>query len=473
MVIYSGEGRWPLPVFNERTLCGLGKDLRETKRLSVDGVSTALEHLKRFAVIGRAMGVTRWEVVATEAVRVAKDGKAFVAKAEKCLGAPLSILEGEEEAEISALGVISGIPEADGLVGDLGGGSLEIVDLEKGKPGKKTSLPFGSLRFLGKNAKGGSGDTARFDKALKGKSWLEDIKGRTFYPVGGAWRAFANIHMGHTGYPLHVIHEYEMSRRSALDICGLVGRMGPESLRGLPGVPKARLSTLPMAAQLMERLLLRAKPKRVVFSAYGLREGWLYNRLKKKERSADPLRAACAQYGTNESRFGLKGGPLMRWTDPLFPDEDPKAERLREAAAALSDFGWSGHPDYRADDAFTRVLHLPVAAINHEERVRLAFMIGARYGGSRQGIAQDKVRPLIDDDGLDHAMKVGRALRLGLTISGGAPNLLDEVSLQLDAQSLILTIPGKMDFFLGDVAMRRFKALAGLYDRKAVVACPK
>ncbi len=245
--------------------------------------------------------------------------------------------------------------------------------------------------------------------------------------------------------------------------------MSAESLRRIPHVPRARLATLPIAAKLMERLLLHTKPSDVVFSAHGLREGWLYNGLDKKTRAADPLLEACRERGARESRFGIDGPSLMRWTDPLFGDEDAKSRRLREAAAALADIGWRFHPDYRADDAFEQTLHMPLAAISHGERVRLAFMVGARYGGGRHGAVQDKVRTLIADDDLEHAMKVGRALRLAVSVSGGVGALLKQSGVSMNDKSMTLDLSSDKGMILGEVAERRFEALAGRFGRRPVV----
>lgn len=466
MVVFSGTGRWPLPVFNERTLCGLGRGLSAARRLDSDGVELALFHLRRFAVLGSAMGVAQWEVVATEAVRVASDGREFVARAERILGQPVCVLDGEREAEMAALGVVSGIPGADGFMGDLGGGSLELVALDNGSAGSWASLPLGVLRLISETDGGETAKAeARIDEALAKVPWLGDVEGRCFYPVGGAWRAFATVHMSHTEYPLHVIHEYDLSRRETLELLRLVGKLSPESLGKIPRVPKARLWALPMAAKLMERLLVAARPERVVFSAHGLREGWLYGRLDPDLRTLDPLLAGCAQYGDDHSRFGAPGTKLARWTDSLFPDESPGERRLREAAAYLSDIGWRDHPDYRAEDSFSRVLHLPLAGLSHRERIFLAFAAAARYGGGSSGAELERMRTLIDDSQLASAFRVGRALRFGLTLSGGALALLDDARLALDDQELVLILSNDMRYMMSDVATRRFEALASRFGR--------
>lgn len=466
LVVFAGEGRWPVPMYNERTLCGLGRKLGETGRLDPEGAELALSHLKRFRALGGAMGVSRWEVVATEAVRVAEDGPEFVAKAEESLGVPLNILDGDREAIASASGVVSGIPGADGFTGDLGGGSLELVALDQGRPGERGSLPLGPLRFPDKEREQTALAEPRIDKALKKVSWLKSMEGREFYPVGGAWRALASVDIGQNEYPLHVLHQYELELDDALDILKLVSRMGARSLGRIPMVPKVRLPTLPIAAKLMERMLMRAQPARVVFSAHGLREGWLYMRLSEEQQAEDPLLAGCAEYGRREARFDRPGEELVRWTDPLFPDEPPERKRLRTAAVFLSEVGWRDHPDYRAEDNFNRVLHLPLAGIDHRERVILAFMVSARYGGGRTSSVKAPIRPLIGSEDLDYAITAGRALRLGLSLSGGTVEILRQTALTMDDTTVTLTLDQGLEHLVGDVAARRFEALARRLKRE-------
>lgn len=460
MVVYLDGGRTPVPVFNERTLCGLGRRLSATRRLDPRGIEAALQHLRRFGRLGRSMGVASWHVLATEAVRSADDGSDFVDGVADIMGTPVEILTGTAEAETSALGVISGTPDADGMMGDLGGGSLEIVALDQGRPGRRATLPLGALRL-----KADFGDdiaaTRRYvGEVFNGVGWLSEVRGRTFYPVGGAWRAFANVHMGHTGYPLHVIHGYHLSRGVALDTLRLVSGLSQRSLGRIPGVPKARLATLHLAAVVLGALLTRAEPSDVVFSAYGLREGWLYRNLSREQRALDPLVEGAAELAAQDPRLGTSGETLAAWTAPLFPDAPPGRQRLRMAAAHLADINWRDHPDYRAEDAFWKVLHLPLPGLDHAERAILAFAVSARYGGGRRGGQKDAIAPLIDAEALDFAMLLGRVLRLALTISGGTNDILERSSLKLTRKTLTVELPPGEGYLASDVARRRLTALA-------------
>ena len=147
IVVFSGATRAPLPIFNEKVMCGMGRRLHSTGKLDPDGVDLALGNLPRFAAAAEALGVDRLRVVATAAIRDALDGAQFIARVRETAGLKIEIISGETEARLSALGLVSSLPEADGVIGDLGGGSLELVRLDKGALGPQATLKLGPLRL--------------------------------------------------------------------------------------------------------------------------------------------------------------------------------------------------------------------------------------------------------------------------------------------------------------------------------------
>ncbi|CAK0754966.1 exopolyphosphatase / guanosine-5'-triphosphate,3'-diphosphate pyrophosphatase [Azospirillaceae bacterium] len=148
LVIYDRLGRTSMPIFNEKVLCALGRGVERSRRLNSQGVTLALSNLTRFKALADGMGLPRLEVLATAAVRDAEDGGSFVQEVRERIGLPLRVISGEEEGRLSALGVLSGIPGADGVMGDLGGGSLELTQLNQGTVGTQVSLPLGPLRLM-------------------------------------------------------------------------------------------------------------------------------------------------------------------------------------------------------------------------------------------------------------------------------------------------------------------------------------
>lgn len=464
LVVFEGLSRAPLPMFNERILCGLGRGLHDTGRLDPQGVEGALLNIERFGNLLRAMGVACFDAIATAAVRDAEDGAGFAAEVERRCGFRVRVLSGAEEAEMAALGVLSGIPGADGVVGDLGGGSLELVHLVDGVIAEQATLPLGPLNLFA--ASGGQRKRARklIDEALAELSWLAKMRGRAFYAVGGNWRALAHAHMAHSGYPLNIIHHYRLRRGDLAKIAELVSRQSRESLAGIRGVSSRRLDLLPLAALVMERLLAAAAPRDVVFSADGLREGLAYARLGERRGNEDPLLSAVGDIHARTARFPEHAPELLEWTDDLFPEEKASERRLRHAVCLLGDVGWRVHPDYRAAQASAEVLHARTLHVNHEERVFLALAVFSRYTGRETRGELRAVERLLDAETAGRARIMGSAVRLGETLCGGAPGVLGRFSLKpsLRRGALKLECRRSDQNMLGEVVVRRFEALAAL-----------
>ncbi len=458
LVVFDRPSRSPLPVFNEKVLCGLGRGLGESGRLAPEGIELAHRTLERFVRLARAMRARRIDMLATAAVRDASNGRDFAAEVERRCGVAVCVLSGGQEARYSALGVLCGIPGADGIMGDLGGGSLELVRLVKGRVGRQVTLPLGPLRLGDKATSDRNSLRAEIDSELAGVDWLAEGKGLTFYPVGGAWRTLARIHMEQTGYPLHVIHQYRIDRRRADGLLQVVGNLGKRSLAAMPGVSRRCADILPFAALLLGRILRQAKPESVEFSAFGLREGYLFSRLGAKERERHPLIAGAL--GWAEDRFGALGAALDSWVAPLFPEDGAHDRLLRLATCHLSDIAWREHPDYRARHGFERVLHLPISGLGHADRVFAAVAVSARYGGSRdEPEVRSVLRLLADGERESRAVVLGLALRLAYSLSGGAADILKRTRLDAGSAALTLRLPRDAEVMYGEVVQRRLEAL--------------
>jgi exopolyphosphatase / guanosine-5'-triphosphate,3'-diphosphate pyrophosphatase len=468
LVVYDRVGRAPLALFNEKVLCGLGRGLGRTGRLNAEAIAPALENLQRFVALTRAVGVARLDIIATAAVRDASDGAQFVAEATRRCGVPVTILDGAAEGNLSALGVVAGIPLADGVVGDLGGGSVELIPVDLGQVGEGPSLPLGPLRL----AEYGD-DEKRLrefvDGHIAGVPWLRRYRGRSFYLVGGAWRALARIHMDQVGYPLHIIQNYAVPRGEAEQIFRFISRLSRKSLEKVAAVSKKRIEAVPLAAFVLSRIVDAIAPERLIFSAYGLREGHLYDLLPESERKRDPLLVACATMAEAAPRFGIGGAELFDWIAPLFPGEDARRRRLRLAASLLSDSAWNEHPDYRADEAFMRGLRMPFAGIDHGERVFIATALHARYGGAADAPVKDQTRRLIGEADHAAARGIGLVLRLGYVLSGGAPGVLPQTRLALRDDEVALHAPAGDPLWSGETVQRRLDAVGRAFDRRGVI----
>ncbi len=465
LVVFEGAKRNPVSLFNEKVLCGLGRSVASTGFLDGDGVKRALRALRRFRAISDQFGIARCEVIATAAAREAENGPDFVARASHILKCDIAVISGREEAHLAAAGVICGIPDAEGMAGDLGGGSLEIIGLDKNKGASGgVTLPLGGLRLI--DLSGGNLERARkiVDAELEKVDWLKQGKGRPFYAVGGTWRAFARLHMAQIHYPLSVIHEYTIPVKEALTFARVLDHLSPSSLEGVAEISRARRETLPYGALVLERLIKRMDPSDFIVSGFGVREGLLYTTLTKEEKKRDPLLMACDELARLRSRSSAHAWELCQWTDPLFkspgPTETPEEKRLRYAACLISDIGWRTHPDYRGAQTLSMIAQASFAGLDHPGRAFLALSVFYRNQGLVSAESSPRIHRLIDENTLSRARIIGAAVRAAHLISAGMPGIIDKTPLSCDGGRLVLSLPKEFAVLEGERVDSRLGILA-------------
>lgn len=461
LVVYEGHSRSPMPIFNEKAVLRLGRGLQATGRLNEDGMAQALTVMHRYHAVARAMGAEPFEVLATAAVRDAANGAVFVASLrERLPGVPIHILSGAEEAAYSADGMLCGIPSADGVLADIGGGSLEVVRLVNGTRGPSQTLRLGVISLAERSLGDPLRARAIAEEDLQSVPWLGQAVGGDLYLVGGAWRALARIHMAQTAYPLNMVHHYTIGREEARDLAGLITTAPRKVLERLPGMARRRLDDLPFAAVTLRRLLRVAGVRRVIFSASGLREGWFMRRMPREIQQQDPLLSGAWELAERHGRDPSLPPALMDWTWPLFPRETAEAERLRLALCWMSDVGSHDHPEFRAEQAFLRVLRQPGVGLDHPSRAFLALAVALRYDAESDAPFLRPARLLLDIETATRAEVLGIALRLAYTLSAGTKDLLAGTRLRIEGPRLVLRLRENSGVFAGESVIRRLERLA-------------
>ncbi len=460
LVVYSGRQRAPSPIFNEKVMAGLGAGLRNDGDMSDESERKALTALCRYKLLLRHMGVKEAQVVATAAVRDADNADDFVDAVTR-IGLPCEVISAEEEARYSGLGVISAFPGASGIVGDLGGGSLELVEVEDGTVGRNISLPLGVLRVeRGKSGEQKAREMIR--RGLKDAGLAKAGRDKPFYMVGGSWRALAKLDMIATDFPIPATHHYRMKPQKVADLRRMAERSDLAS--ALSG---ARQASAPVAAMLLEQVVEEIRPSELLVSASGLREGLLYSQLEKRIRALDPLIEAARDAGGGEHRFGQHGDELHAWIAPLF-DGPPEQERLRLASCLLADVAWQAAPMFRADRGVEMALHGDWTAVDAGGRVMMAQALTSNFGRDR--LPDDRLSQLCRAEDLHRAHCWGLAMRLGQRLSGGVASVLERTSLKLTRTSVTLCVPHREDALAGDAVRRRLQRLADALGRNAEVA---
>lgn len=472
LVIYRLEGRAIWTVFNEKALAGLGRDLPATGRLSPEGVETAMVALRRFRAALSGWNRADIFAVATAAVREASDGPAFLARVETETGLRLRVVSGAEEARYAALGVVAGQPDAAGVVGDLGGSSLELVHLDPAAPRDGITLPLGPFAL-------GAPRPLDLDKVRKIIDQRIDgaglaFRSREFHAVGGAWRNLALLHMEMADYPLRVAHQYEMNRSDAVDVARFVARQSKGSLERMQGLSKKRFDTLPYSALVLDALIERLGIERIVISAYGLREGLLLEAMPPEEAARDPLIEGCEALTTVRGLSADLGAALHRWLQPAFAQLPPvfgaREPTLIAAACRLADLGARLHPDHRGELAFEQVLRAPIAGMNHPERAFLASAAFARHSSAPSTPDPQTVAKVLSTERRQRARALGSAIRLGCDLSGRNASLLPRSTLAIDGDRLLLSAQeGWGDMLLGEQTTKRAQALAQVLRLKLQV----
>jgi len=466
LVIYEGPWRHAAALHNEKSICAIGRSMVTTGRLDDEGMRLALETLARFRQLCDAHQVVDVGAVATSAARDASNGRDFIRRAEKALGQPIRILSGEEEARIAAEGTLAGIPAADGLVADLGGGSLDMVTLKDGKTGDAATCPFGPLRLM--DVADGNLNKARnlVEKALDKLDFAKSLKGRALYAVGGIWRALAHVDMDEQDYPLRVLHHYVIPAGRAVKLCRVVAGLSRKSLEKMRSVPKRRAEALPYGAAVMEAMIASLGFKEVVVSAYGLREGVLQRKLKPEEAAKDPLVAFARDMNIRESRVPGHAAELFDWMTSLFPKETPAESRIREAICLFSDIGWRRHPDDRAMGAFAQVLRGNYGGADHHERALMAAAVYYRYAGDEELPKETPIANLLGPEGAATAQQIGFAARLGFGISAALEGELSGTGLYMNRDTILLRMPDSKKALLGETVQKRLDELGEVFGRK-------
>lgn len=471
MVIFDGAARSPAYFYNEKILAGLGQGLAETGLLNPKGRERALAALRRFAAVAKGMDIGPLTCVATAAVRDAKDGPEFQKQVERETGLTLHIVDGNDEARLSAQGVMLGWPDAQGLICDIGGNSMEMAEIGNGHVGRRATSQLGPFRL--QQVKGGPKELlahieAHVDRLAEAVGTDHD----RIYLVGGSWRAIARLDMERQNYPLLVLHEYRMEPDSLLKTLDWIAKSDMSQLRAKTGTSAARMELVPLASLVLSALIKRFAPKEIDCSSFGIREGVLYDQMPEKLRARDPLIEACRYAEKNQSRMPGFGKKLHAFLRPILGDTTHEQYRLHRAACYLHDTTWRTHPDYRAEACFENVTRANLSALTHPERIFLGVALLHRYSNSRSGSRFAPMFSLLDSEQITQAEILGKAMRFGSMFAISEPSQAGNLELSPKKKQIILNLtPSGVDLF-GEVCEARFRSLASAMKLEPIIIYP-
>jgi len=470
LVIYEGIARSPTVLFNEKMLAGLGRGIVSTGRLDPEAVRRAVDEFRRFRALSEQAGAESLHVIATAAAREAENGMDFIHRAEDILGVPIRVLSGREEANYSALGIISAFHRPDGIAGDLGGGSLELVEVSGETIGDGITLPLGGLR-LQDMSNGSPAAAATIARAeLKRAEFLAGGRDRTFYCVGGTWRNLARLHMNATSYPLNVMHHYAIGADASVEFLTQVAEGDISRMKGLDRISKTRRALLPYGAAVLREIVDAMQPQKLVVSALGVREGYLYSLLSKEAQRADPLISAAEELALLRSRSYTHAQELAQWTGEAFAafgvEETEEDARYRRAACLLADIGWRAHPEYRGTQSLNIIAHASFIGVDHPGRAFLGLVNLFRHEGVYEDDISPTMKALAGERHLERARILGALLRVVYVFSASMPGLMPRLQWKQRGEILQLVVPASHAGLMGERPEGRLGQLAKVLRRK-------
>ncbi|MBI4920734.1 MAG: Ppx/GppA family phosphatase [Devosia nanyangense] len=473
LVVYERHARSLTPLYNEKSACSLGRGVAQTGRLAYENIDRALTAIQRFALVTRLMKAGEVHILATSAVRDASNSRVFVEAVEQTMKADVHVLSGEAEAHFAALGVVAGIPDFVGLVGDLGGGSLELSSISGGRDSVGETHGLGVIRL--QDDSGRSVARARdLARERVGQSGLLKGKpGGQFCAIGGTWRSLAKMHQVLRNYPLHMVQQYVAKASDLAKFCDEIvdavaaGRPMP----GADHVSSSRRELVPYGAAVLAEVLRVGKFDSVVFSALGVREGYLYGLLSPEEQNVDPLLQGAEEISILRSRSPAHAADLIEFTGDFMAaihvKETAEEARLRTVACYLSDIGWRGHPDYRGEQSVDMVAYGSLAGVDHPGRAFLAEVLAVRYMGLKHRSLSQPLMALAGPAANMKARLLGATFRVAYPMSAAMPGVLPRAHFSLESGRLRLHLPQDLAFLAGEHLEGRLDQLAGVAGIKS------
>jgi exopolyphosphatase/guanosine-5'-triphosphate,3'-diphosphate pyrophosphatase len=467
LVVYERHARSLTPLYNEKAACALGRGLAQSGRLAYENIDRALTAIQRFALVARLMKAGEVHILATSAVRDASNSKSFVDAVETTMNAAVHVLSGEAEAHFAALGAVAGMPRFNGLVGDLGGGSLELSALRQGIESTGETHELGVIRLQDDAARTMVRAQKLVAERLRNSELLRG-GGEQFCAIGGTWRSLAKMHQVVRDYPLHMVQHYVAKASDMQKFCADIVEATATG-KPMPGndhVSSSRRELVPYGALVLHEVLRTGKFDTVVFSALGVREGYLFGLLPPAQRDIDPLLQGAEEISILRSRSPAHAGDLIDFTADLLSAimvrETPEDERLRRVACYLSDIGWRGHPDYRGEQSVDMVAYGSLSGVDHPGRAFLAEALAVRYMGLKHKSMSQSLMALAGPAANMKARLLGAIFRVAYPMSAAMPGVLPRTHFSLDGNRLLLHLPDDLAFLAGEHLAGRLEQLAGV-----------
>ena len=464
LVVFDGPKRSPLYLYNEKVFFRLGLQSFGGKAFGSNTLEAVSHIIKRYVAICRNMEISKIIMFGTSALREASNSNVLVESIREKTNVDVDIISGEKEAFYAAQGILLGFPNAEGVICDLGGNSVEFANIRKNVVTKCNSVLLGPLTIknLGEKCK-------NLDDHMKNQlaklTNFNGVKNKSIFLIGGSWRAIAKIHMQRIKYPLKIIQGYKVESKKLKTTLEFIQGSSFFTKSDEMNISLGRLELLPQAARLLEIIIDEFQIKVLTFSSFGVREGLIYEHLSEAEKKRDPLIEAAKFFEKKETRFPKMSKHTFNWISPLYENLPPKTKRVILAATKLHDIAWIAHPDYKTEMCLEIVTRSNISGISHKERVFLAMILLFRHKAKPEKIFNSKLFRIVPKKKRKIALVIGKGLRLASTFFG-EKSLLNKIELRLRANEVDLRFQSKMDSINGEIVEKRIQEL-----NKALKTC--
>ena len=457
LVVFDGPKRSPLYLYNEKVFFRLGMRSFGGKPFDSETIEAVSDIINRYVSICRNMEISKIIMFGTSALREASNSNVLVEDIRKKTNIGIDVISGEKEAFYAAQGILLGFPDAEGIICDLGGNSVEFANICKRVIAECNSTLLGPLAITKLENK--IEDIDRYiRKQLLGAVNANTAKDKPFFLIGGSWRAIAKIHMQRTQYPLKIIQGYKVKSKKIKKTLEFIQDSSFITKYDEINISADRLELLPLSARLLEIIIDELQIKTLTFSSFGVREGFLYHNLSEAEKKKDPLIEAAKFFEKKETRFPNMSKHTFKWISPLYENLPRKTKRVILAATKLHDIAWIAHPDYKMEMCLELVTRSNISGLSHKERVFLAMILLFRHKAKPEKVFNNKLFKIVSKKKRKIALVIGKGLKLASTFFG-EKSLFDKIDFRLKAHEVELCFQSKIDFVNGEVVERRIQEL--------------
>lgn len=457
LVVYDSLSIASRTLFNEKVVCNLGSIVSLKKKIDKNSMNFLMGILKRFISITKSIKSDDPIIIATAAVRLAENRDEFINLVLKNFGIKISLLTEKKEGLLSAFGTIYSHKNVNGIVGDLGGGSIELTEVRKnGDIVFLESLKLGHT-FLENVGKAYSSDVQNYIKKSLQKVKKKEIE--KLYAVGGSFRVIARLYMFLKKSNLKIIQDYVVSSDDIVKtIKNRLFEKGKINFDILTKVTKSRRNSLPYALNVFEELMIFFDLKKVYFSSSGIREGYIYDLVKKRIENKNTFLFQ-VQRLSNLTMNKPMAESLYKWIKVSMDQHFNKNILL--SACWISNIAWDVHPEHRRLYAMERILWYPFYGITRQERIELAIIMYFRHSNGIKDKSAEKYFDTLDLNVRMRCKYIGQCLRLAHHITGGlSKKNLDLCSLKLKEKTLVLYVKDDNGIFYGQSIPRGLKNAA-------------